>query len=47
MGDLLSGLARMGIVRVLFVPTVMGLIMYGLWILAAPKNHEDDNRAQS
>jgi hypothetical protein len=45
--DLFSGLLRMGIVRVLFVPIVMGLIMYGLWVLAAPPNDEDDNHAQS
>ena len=43
-GDLL----RMGIVRVLFVPIVMALIMYGLWVLAAPPNDdEEDNHAQS
>ena len=43
-GDLL----RMGIVRVLFVPIVMALIMYGLWVLAAPpKDEEEDNHAHS
>jgi hypothetical protein len=48
MGDLFSGLLRTGIVRVLFVPIVMGLIMYGLWVLAAPpKDDGDDNHAQS
>ena len=47
MGELFSGLLRTGIVRVLFVPIVMILIMYGLWVLAAPPNDEDDNHAQS
>ena len=44
-GDLL----RMGIVRVLFVPIVMALIMYGLWVLATPPDDhdEEDNHAQS
>ena len=39
----------MGIVRVLFVPIVMILIMYGLWVLAAPPEDldEDDTQAQS
>jgi hypothetical protein len=48
MGDLFSGLLRTGIVRVLFVPTVMGLIMYGLWVLAAPPKDldEDDTHPQ-
>ena len=46
--DLFSGLLRMGIVRVLFVPIVMALIMYGLWVLAAPPNDDgEDNHAQS
>jgi hypothetical protein len=43
MGDLFSGLLRLGIVRVLFVPIVMGLIMYGLWVLAAPPKDLDDD----
>jgi len=44
MGDLFSGLLRTGIVRVLFVPMVMGLIMYGLWFLARPpKDLGDDD----
>ena len=48
MGELFSGLLRTGIVRVLFVPIVMGLIIYGLWVLAAPpKDDEDDTHAQS
>jgi hypothetical protein len=49
MGELFSGLLRTGIVRVLFVPLVMGLIMYGLWILASPPDDldEDDTHAQS
>jgi len=47
--DLFSGLLRMGIVRVLFVPIVMALIMYGLWVLAKPPDDLDgeDNHAQS
>jgi hypothetical protein len=47
MGDLLGSLARMGIVRVLFVPIVMALIMYGLWVLAKPPEDldEEDNHA--
>jgi phage shock protein PspC (stress-responsive transcriptional regulator) len=48
MGDLFSDLLRTGIVRVLFVPIVMGLIIYALWLLAAPpKDEEEDNHAQS
>ena len=49
MGDLFSGLLRTGIVRVLFVPIVMALIMYGLWVLAKPPKDldEEDNHAQS
>ena len=47
MGELFSGLLRMGIVRVLFVPIVMILVMYGLWVLAAPPDNGDDNHAQS
>jgi len=49
MGDLFSGLLRTGIVRVLFVPIVMILIMYGLWVLAAPPKDldEDDTHAPS
>ena len=49
MGDLFSGLLRTGIVRVLFVPIVMILIMYGLWVLASPPDDldEDDTHAQS
>jgi hypothetical protein len=49
MGELFSGLLRTGIVRVLFVPIVMALIMYGLWVLATPPNDidEDDNHAQN
>ena len=46
---LFSDLLRMGIVRVLFVPIVMALIMYGLWVLAKPPEDLDgeDNHAQS
>ena len=44
---MLSELLKVGIVRVLFVPIVMALIVYGLWLLAAPPNDEDDNHAQS
>jgi hypothetical protein len=46
---LFSDLLRMGIVRVLFVPIVMALIMYGLWVLAKPPEDldEEDNHAQS
>jgi hypothetical protein len=47
MGGLFSAILRMGIVRVLFVPIVMGLIMYGLWVLAAPPKDKDDDHAQS
>ena len=49
MGDLFSGLLRTGIVRVLFVPIVMGLIMYGLWVLAKPPKDldEEDNHAHN
>jgi hypothetical protein len=48
MGDLFSGILRTGIVRVLFVPTVMGLIIFGLWTLAKPPKDldEEDNHAQ-
>ena len=46
---MLSELLKVGIVRVLFVPIVMGLIMYGLWVLAKPPKDldEEDNHAQS
>ena len=49
MGDLFSGLLRTGIVRVLFVPIVMILIMYGLWLLATPPDDldEDDTHTQN
>ncbi len=43
MGGLFSGLLRLGIVRVLFVPVVMMAIMYGLWILAAPPKEDDED----
>ena len=46
---MLSELLKVGIVRVLFVPIVMALIVYGLWVLAAPPNDldEDDTHAKS
>jgi hypothetical protein len=38
-----SSLLRIGIVRVSFVPVVMGLVLYGLYVLAAPpEDHDDD-----
>jgi hypothetical protein len=40
-------LLKVGIVRVLFVPIVMALIVYGLWVMAAPPKDEEDNHAQS
>ncbi len=42
MGDLISYLAHQGIVRVLSVPAAMILIIYVLWVLAAPPRDLDD-----
>ncbi len=42
MGDLISYLAHQGIVRVLSVPAVMILIIYILWVLAAPPTDLND-----
>jgi len=39
-----SYLLRQGFVRVAFVPVMMGLIIYGLYVLAAPP-HDDDDEA--
>ena len=47
MGDLFSDVLRTGIVRVLFVPFVMGAIMYGLWILARPPKDSGDDDTQA
>ncbi len=45
MGDLISYLAHQGIVRVLSVPTMMIVLIYILWVLAAPpKDDADANR---
>ena len=49
LGDLLDYIAHLGIVRVLSVPVAMGLIIWGLWVLAAPPpdNHNDDAASAS
>jgi hypothetical protein len=38
-----SYLLHQGFVRVAFVPTMIGLIIYGLYALAAPRHHDDDD----
>jgi len=40
---MISYLLRQGFVRVAFVPAVMGLILYGLYALAAPRRDDDDD----
>ena len=42
MGDLVSYLLHLGIVRVLSVPIVMGLVVYALYRMAAPPEWHDD-----
>jgi hypothetical protein len=38
-----SYLLRQGFVRVAFVPIVMGLLIYGIYALAAPRHDDDDD----
>ena len=42
MGDLISYLLHQGFVRVSFVPIVMGILIWVLYILAAPPEDDDD-----
>ncbi len=42
MGEVISYLAHMGIVRVLSVPVLMALAIYWMWRLAAPPPWEND-----
>ncbi len=46
MGELISYLAHLGIVRVLSVPIVLIGMVYLLWILAAPPPERDGNTEQ-
>ncbi len=46
MGDPISYLAHMGIVRVLSVPAAMGTMLYLIWIMSAPPPLDDDNDAE-
>jgi hypothetical protein len=43
MGDLISYIAHMGIVRVLTVPGFMAIALYVLYRLAAPPPWKDDD----
>ena len=38
-----SYLLHQGFVRVAFVPAMMGLIIYALYVLAAPRPDDDDD----
>jgi hypothetical protein len=42
MGDLFSWLLHQGIVRVLSVPIVMLVALYGVYVLASPPPWNDD-----
>jgi hypothetical protein len=42
MGDLITGFLHQGIVRVLSVPLAMGAIIWVLWVLAAPREDQND-----
>ncbi len=46
MGELISYLAHLGIVRVLSVPIVLIGMVYLLWILAAPPPEGNSNTEQ-
>jgi hypothetical protein len=44
MGDLIGYLLRQGFVRVAFVPMVMGVALWVLYVLAAPpQDHDEEN----
>jgi hypothetical protein len=40
---LISYLLHQGFVRVAFVPIVMGVLLYGLYVLAAPTTWRDED----
>jgi hypothetical protein len=44
MGEVISYLAHLGIVRVFSVPTLMSLAIYGIWRLSAPPPWEEDGQ---
>ena len=43
MGEFITYILHLGIVRVLSVPIVMGLVIYGLYRMAAPPEWHDDD----
>jgi hypothetical protein len=44
MGDLFTWFLQQGIVRVLSVPIAVGLLIWLMWVLAAPPQwHENDD----
>lgn len=43
MADLIAYIAHLGIVRVSFVPVLMAVMLYLLYVLAAPPNGNDDD----
>jgi hypothetical protein len=47
MGDFFSYLLHVGIVRVLSVPIVMLIALYGLYVLSAPPPWSDDDDGES
>ncbi len=47
MGALISYLAHLGIVRVSFVPALMAIMLYVLYVLAAPDGNNDQNHQES
>ena len=47
MGDFFSYLLHVGIVRVLSVPIVMLVALYGLYVMAAPAPWSDDDDGES
>ncbi|MFZ1890553.1 MAG: hypothetical protein WAU33_21200 [Candidatus Binataceae bacterium] len=47
MGDLMSYIAHMGIVRVLSVPVGMGIALWLIWRAAAPAPWKEDDDADT
>ncbi len=43
MGDLISYLAHQGIVRVLSVPVIMAVVLYAVYLMAAPPADLDED----
>lgn len=43
MGNLFGYILRLGIVRVSFVPILMGVMLYALYLLAAPQGDGNED----